>query len=239
MTPNPCKQARTLMPAAALGDLDPSQRVRLDQHLASCPGCASEMAAYTRLDQLLAAQPAIELVPPPVTLPGLRPAAVTRMESPVGPLLVAVSNGAVCEVVFADFDGEAGFDRELRSRGFAPRPDPEVAAPVVRELEEYFAGARSRFDIRFDLSGVTPFTRSVLEATAAVPYGRLSTYADIARQIGKPGASRAVGNALGRNPIPVIVPCHRIVKSDAGIGGYTGGLDIKRTLLRLEGTMLA
>ena len=78
---------------------------------------------------------------------------------------------------------------------------------------------------------MAPFQRAVLEATAAVPFGHLDTYAGIARKIGKPGATRAVGNALGRNPIPVIVPCHRVIRSDATIGGYTGGLDIKHLLL--------
>ncbi|MEA2584044.1 MAG: methylated-DNA-[protein]-cysteine S-methyltransferase, partial [Thermomicrobiales bacterium] len=87
-------------------------------------------------------------------------------------------------------------------------------------------------------SGVSPFTRSVLTATAEVPYGRLSTYRDIAQQVGRPSATRAVGNALGRNPIPVIVPCHRIVRSDASLGGYTGGLEIKERLLSLEGVYL-
>ena len=83
-----------------------------------------------------------------------------------------------------------------------------------------------------------PFQRAVLEATAGVPFGRVDTYAGIARKIGKPGATRAVGNALGRNPIPVIVPCHRVIRSDATIGGYTGGLDIKQHLLSFEGIVL-
>jgi O-6-methylguanine DNA methyltransferase len=85
---------------------------------------------------------------------------------------------------------------------------------------------------------MAPFQRAVLEATTTVPFGHVDTYAGIARKIGKPGATRAVGNALGRNPIPVIVPCHRVIRSDATIGGYTGGLGIKHRLLAIEGVTL-
>jgi methylated-DNA-[protein]-cysteine S-methyltransferase len=84
-----------------------------------------------------------------------------------------------------------------------------------------------------------PFQRAVLEATASVPFGHVDTYAGIARRIGKPKATRAVGNALGRNPIPVIVPCHRVIRSDASLGGYTGGLNIKEHLLSLEGVRIS
>jgi methylated-DNA-[protein]-cysteine S-methyltransferase len=84
-----------------------------------------------------------------------------------------------------------------------------------------------------------PFQRAVLEATASVPFGHVDTYAGIARRIGNPKATRAVGNALGRNPIPVIVPCHRVIRSDASLGGYTGGLNIKEHLLNLEGVRIS
>jgi methylated-DNA-[protein]-cysteine S-methyltransferase len=102
-------------------------------------------------------------------------------------------------------------------------------------LAEYFSGKRSRFQVPLDYSGLTPFTRSVLDATAEVPFGELRTYRQIAERVGRPRATRAVGNALHRNPIPVIIPCHRIVRSDASIGGYGGGVAIKEQLLHLEG----
>ena len=165
------------------------------------------------------------------------------IESPVGPLRVAVSDAGVCEIGFAVNESEADFRTRLVERGFAPAAcleddlGPEGVARVTRQLDEYFGGKRDRFDIPLDFSGVSPFTRSVLTATAAVPFGRLATYREIAARIGSPSACRAVGNALGRNPIPVIVPCHRIVRSDASLGGYTGGLGIKERLLEIEGVM--
>ncbi len=118
-------------------------------------------------------------------------------------------------------------------------PDCAVVSNAARQLHEYFGGHRERFDLPLDFTGVSPFTRTVLEATTEVPFGRLDTYRGIASRVGKPSATRAVGNALGRNPIPVVVPCHRIVRSDASLGGYTGGLQIKQRLLALEGVTLA
>ena len=105
----------------------------------------------------------------------------------------------------------------------------------MQQLREYFAGRRRRFDTTVDLAGQTPFQRQVLEAAARVPAGSVASYGDIARAIGRPTATRAVGAALGQNPVPIIVPCHRIIGSDGGLHGYGGGLDVKEKLLRLEG----
>lgn len=105
---------------------------------------------------------------------------------------------------------------------------------LFRQLREYVHGGRRRFDIGIDLSGETLFTRQVLQAARRVPFGRTATYGTIARRIGKPGASRAVGGALGRNPIPIIIPCHRIVSS-TGLGGFSCGLEMKKKLLKIEG----
>jgi methylated-DNA-[protein]-cysteine S-methyltransferase len=103
-----------------------------------------------------------------------------------------------------------------------------------RELEQYFTGARQRFDVPLDWQLTHGFARRVLEATARIPYGATSTYKQVATQAGNPKASRAAGNALGSNPIPIIVPCHRILHTTGGLGGYTGGLDRKRLLLAVE-----
>jgi O-6-methylguanine DNA methyltransferase len=150
---------------------------------------------------------------------------------------VAVTDEGVCEIGFGVYETQDEYRRRLEARGFAPVADADAVAPLAAQLEEYFLGRRRRFDLPLDFTGVTPFTRSVLEATAAVPFGHLSTYRQIADRIGRPRATRAVGNALGRNPIPVVVPCHRVVRSDATLGGYTGGLGIKQHLLSLEGVV--
>jgi methylated-DNA-[protein]-cysteine S-methyltransferase len=107
---------------------------------------------------------------------------------------------------------------------------------VVRhELEDYFAGRRRTFDTPIDWSLVRGFAVGVLQATAQVPFGQVTTYQDVAGAAGSPRAARAAGNALGSNPIPIVVPCHRVVHAGGGLGGYTGGLERKRFLLRLEG----
>ena len=130
------------------------------------------------------------------------------------------------------------FHGHLHARGFRPMQNWQAVADVAAQLSEYFRGERNRFEVPLDFSGITPFTRAVLDATADVPFGRLSTYRQVAEQIGQPKATRAVGNALGRNPIPIVVPCHRIVRSDSSLGGYTGGIQIKEHLLSLEGVLL-
>ncbi len=103
-----------------------------------------------------------------------------------------------------------------------------------RELSAYFAGRLRSFSAPCDLDGLPPFTRAVLKITARIPYGEIRSYRWIANKLGKPRASRAVGNALARNPIPIIIPCHRVVRSDGSIGGFALGRSWKRRLLELE-----
>jgi len=176
--------------------------------------------------------------PPPFVIPSSRRAGYGRIDSPFGPLYIAASEAGVCEIGFGVNENESVFQHHLVERGFRPVADWNAIAGVARQLREYFGGQRDRFEVPLDFTGVSPFTRSVLTATAQVPFGSLSTYRDIAQQVGRPSATRAVGNALGRNPIPVIVPCHRVVRSDHSLGGYTGGLDIKERLLSLEGVSI-
>ncbi len=127
----------------------------------------------------------------------------------------------------------------VRIRLSATRPpagaveDAAALGPILRKLARYFAGRRVTFDERLDLP-VRPFTARVMEAVRRIPPGRTRTYAEIARLAGNPRAARAVGNAMMRNPVPLIVPCHRVVASN-GLGGFTGGLNRKRALLHLEG----
>ena len=112
---------------------------------------------------------------------------------------------------------------------------PARLDPVRRQLDEYFAGRRRRFDVPIDWSPLHGYTREVLRRTAEIPYGQASSYAEIAGRAGSPRGWRAAGNALGANPMPIVVPCHRVLASSGEIGGYTGGLDRKRFLLALEG----
>lgn len=249
---DPCDVACEAMPAQVDHDLAPADVAWLFEHTADCDYCARILTGYERVDDALGRlRTHVEGAPPPfhpsLTASPAPPVRYAPLDSPIGPLRVAVSDAGVCEVGFARSESEAVFLARLRARGLDPHPDPTLgdAEPTttagdraVAQLREYFAGERDRFDVPLDLSGVTPFTRAVLTATAEVPFGRLSTYGQIAAQIGRPGGSRAVGNALGRNPIPVIVPCHRVVRSDHTLGGYTGGPWIKERLLAIEGVTL-
>jgi len=169
---------------------------------------------------------------------GLVDVAVGTVDSPVGELLVAVTPRGLASVAFEGQDRDALLDRFARE--LSPRV---VAAPgatddVRRELDEYFRGARRHFDLRLDRRLMTPFMRDVLGATSRVSFGRLATYGEIADRIGRPTASRAVGAALGANPIPIVIPCHRVVGANGKLTGYGGGLPRKEHLLRLEGSLL-
>jgi methylated-DNA-[protein]-cysteine S-methyltransferase len=156
------------------------------------------------------------------------------LDSPLGPLWAAVGERGVATISY----GQEPDERELRRlvAVFGPGivPDRKRTAQLARELDQYFAGKRRAFDIPADLSGLTPFYRSILKATARVPYGKVITYATAARRAGNERASRAAGGALSSNPIPIVVPCHRVVATDGTLGGYAGGLDAKRRLLALE-----
>ena len=168
---------------------------------------------------------------------GLVDVAVGIMDGPVGELQVAVTGRGLVYVAYDDEDREALVARYAGD--LSPRiiRSARGTDAVRRELAEYFAGSRTDFDLPIDRRLMHPFARKVLAATARVGYGELATYGDIARRIGRPSAARAVGAALGSNPIPIVVPCHRIVGAGGKLTGYAGGLDRKEVLLRLEGSL--
>lgn len=239
---DPCDVACEAMPGFVIGDLNQQDSSWLVSHTRVCRYCQNMLDSYERLDDMLDRLNQIPtddvLTPPPFVLPSSRRAGYGRIDSPLGPLFIAASEAGVCEICFGAHESESVFQHHLQERGFRPVADWNAVAGVARQLREYFGGQRDRFEVPLDFSGVSPFTRTVLTATSQVPYGSLSTYRDIAQQVGRPSATRAVGNALGRNPIPVIVPCHRVVRSDHSLGGYTGGLEIKEQLLSLEGVSI-
>ena len=166
---------------------------------------------------------------------GLLDVAYATFDSPIGRLLLARTPRGLARIAYLDDGGE---DSVLQ--GLAARLSPRLlAAPRQldeprRELAQYFAGRRREFELRLDWQLTRGFGRRVLQATAAIPYGSVSSYQQVAATAGSPRGSRAAGNALGANPLPIVVPCHRVLRSGGGIGGYTGGLDRKRTLLQVE-----
>ncbi|MHC3468607.1 methylated-DNA--[protein]-cysteine S-methyltransferase [Streptomyces sp. 7R007] len=164
------------------------------------------------------------------------------VDTAIGPLLLAATREGLVNVVF--HAGDAVRDKalgRLASRlGTEPveAPDSPLLAEAIRQVEAYFAGERHDFELPLDWSLISGFNRQVLrELAAGVPFGSVVGYGDLARRVGQPGASQAVGVAMGSNPLPVVVPCHRVVESDGGIGGFGGGLETKRRLLALEGVL--
>jgi methylated-DNA-[protein]-cysteine S-methyltransferase len=170
---------------------------------------------------------------------GLLDVAYSSVDSPLGPLVVAATERGLVRVSYSQFRGEHEVLEEL-ARRVSPRvlEAPARLDPVRRELDEYFEGRRRDFDVAIDWSHLAGFTRDVLRATAKIPFGDVSTYAGVAEAAGSPRAVRAAGNALGSNPMPVVVPCHRVLRSGGALGGYTGGIERKEFLLRLEGALL-
>jgi methylated-DNA-[protein]-cysteine S-methyltransferase len=166
---------------------------------------------------------------------GLLDVAYGFVDSPFGRLLVAVGKHGLVRVAYPDRPAEQVLV-ELAGE-ISPRvlESNRSTQDVRRELEEYFEGRRRSFDVKVDLSKIQGFSRKVLQQTSRIPFGSVITYRDVATRAGSPRAVRAAGNALGANPVPIVVPCHRVVRTGGGLGGYTGGLQRKETLLELEG----
>ena len=201
--------------------------------------------------------PALDLLPPGLderfreraAADGLLDAAWAIADSPLGPLLLAATGRGLAWVGFeaprsgsgpvADASPDAQLERVAEWLGRRLLRVPRLLDPVQRELDAYFAGRLHAFAVTVDLAGSPAFQRAVLEELRSVPYGGTATYGDLAARIGKPKAARAVGGALNRNPVAIVVPCHRIVGAHGALTGYAGGLERKRALLELEGALLA
>ena len=168
---------------------------------------------------------------------GLLDAAYDLFDSPIGALLVASSERGVCRISFNP-EPERELDQLAAAVGTRVLRSPRRLDEARRELDEYFEGERTSFALPVDLALAGAFQRAVLEELARVPYGETTTYGSLAARVGKPRAARAVGGAMNRNPIPIVLPCHRVVGSTGTLVGYGGGLDRKRALLELEGASL-
>jgi methylated-DNA-[protein]-cysteine S-methyltransferase len=166
---------------------------------------------------------------------GIEDVAYALEDSPIGRLLLAVTPRGLVRISYVDHFPEEDTLRDLAAR-VSPRVLEDRAAldEPRRQLDEYFGGRRRDFELPLDWTLVGEFGRAVLGRTARIPYGEVETYGDVAREIGHPGAARATGNALGASPMPIVVPCHRVVRAGGVIGHYTGGRERKLQLLALE-----
>jgi O-6-methylguanine DNA methyltransferase len=160
---------------------------------------------------------------------------IESCESPVGPLIIAATADAVCLVHFceeSELDAQMSAERVRHAATLGEAPNPHLTR-LRAQLAEYFAGRRREFDVPLHFPG-SPFQQQVWAMLIRIPYGERWSYLDVARQLGDPRATRAVGAANGANPIAIVIPCHRVVNADGELGGYGGGLWRKRILLDLE-----
>lgn len=158
----------------------------------------------------------------------------SELSSPLGPLFIAATERGVCAI---EFGRRKARIPTLPNTATRLEKSASAVAPAMAQLREYFAGQRTIFDLPVDLSALTPFQQEVLTVTRQIPAGQTWTYQRVAQEMGRPKSSRPVGQALARNPIPIVIPCHRVIASDGSLGGYSGGsgLKAKRWLLQHEG----
>jgi methylated-DNA-[protein]-cysteine S-methyltransferase len=168
---------------------------------------------------------------------GLLDVAYDLLDTPIGPLLVAATDRGLCRIVF-DPEPEAELERLSRLFGLRVLRSSLPVDDARRQLDEYFDRRRERFELSLDLALLRDFNRRVLDELARVPYGEVVTYGELAARAARPRAARAVGTVMNRNPLPIVLPCHRVVGSNGSLVGYGGGLDRKETLLRLEGAII-
>jgi methylated-DNA-[protein]-cysteine S-methyltransferase len=159
------------------------------------------------------------------------------VDTPVGTLLVAGTERGLCRIAY-DAEPEREVDRLAHAFGLRVLRSPRPIDVARRQLDEYFEGKRQRFDLAVDIGLLADFNRRVLRELARVPYGEVVTYGDLAARAARPRAARAVGTVMNRNPLPIVLPCHRVIGANGKLVGYAGGLERKETLLRLEGALL-
>ena len=168
---------------------------------------------------------------------GLLDVAYDLVDTPIGTLLVATTERGLCRIAY-DAEPERELDRLAGAFGVRVLRSPGPIDSARRQLDEYFEGTRQRFDLAVDLELLAGFNRRVLRELARVPYGEVVTYGALAARAARPRAARAVGTVMNRNPLPIVLPCHRVIGANGKLVGYAGGLDRKEQLLRLEGALL-
>lgn len=240
---DPCVVAESAMPGLIVGDLNDLETRWIQSHLAGCTWCRQIFRTFSDVSdaldniQRIHNEHADSHPRPPLaaSLLGLREARYGFMETPRGQILIATTEQGVCAVSWLRHSDHEATLRDIEERGMLATPSQEAVAPVVDQLRLYFDGLLTTFDLDVDLTGTSEFTHRALDAIRSIPYGEVVTYGEVATMIGQPGATQAVGNAMGKNPVPIIVPCHRVVRADGNMGHYTGGPDIKKMLLAVEG----
>jgi O-6-methylguanine DNA methyltransferase len=227
-------------------NLPKAQKLELDQHARQCPECRLRLSAFrsakNRLNRIFSKSPRRhELAPAEQLLSALlaqipekRIYYDTVTLGGFGTVLLAATDRGLCFLSFRPH-AENEYIKRWSEADFTVRRSGTALAESMLELREYFGEKRKRFDIPTDLIFASDFTREVLAETARIKFGQVRTYQEVADRIGKAKAVRAVGNALGRNPIPIVIPCHRVVATGGGLGGFTGGISYKRKLLAIEG----
>ena len=159
------------------------------------------------------------------------------VDTPVGRLFVAATDRGLCRIAY-DAEPEQELERLAGTFGLRVLRSAKPIDPARRELDEYFDGKRQQFDLPVDVALLADFNRLVLGELALVPYGDVVTYGELAARVSRPGAARAVGTVMNRNPLPIVLPCHRVIGANGKLVGYAGGLERKEQLLRLEGALL-
>ncbi len=168
---------------------------------------------------------------------GLLDVAYDLVDTPIGTLLIAATDRGLCRIAY-DADAEQEVEHLARSFGVRVLRSASPIDPARRQLDEYFEGQRQRFELPLDIDSLAEFNRRVLDELARVPYGEVVTYGELAARSARPRAARAVGTVMNRNPLPIVLPCHRVIGSTGKLVGYGGGLERKEALLRLEGALL-
>ena len=245
--PQSCRELEPDLIAVATAEARPTAARRVERHLAGCASCRSELARYEAVEGLVTAyrdtrapeaDPTLARAQLESRLADLRSRIMRYgvFDSPLGPIAIGVSEHGVAMVEYMRSADRTGGKLARRVGGEAVE-DPRRTEGLYRELADYLDGRRTRLDWTLDLRRTrSDFQRRVLEATARLPYGAVTSYAGIAREIGAPRATRAVAQALRHNPLPIVVPCHRVIGSSGDLTGYAGTrVGLKRDLLAVEG----
>jgi methylated-DNA-[protein]-cysteine S-methyltransferase len=247
-----CRAIQPDLVATATGDARPGAEARVEAHVSDCAPCRRELERYRSIDRIVADIRRAPMVGDRAEiargdleyrLAELRRRAVTARtwDSPIGPLLIAKSEQGVVLVEYLESARGATASRALRRAGVEILEDVAETETFYQQILEYLAGERTRLGWPLDYRLATSdFQREVLQVTGALPYGAVTSYARLAREMGRPTATRAVAQALRHNPLPLVVPCHRVVGGTGALTGYAGdNLPLKERLLALEGVPVA